>query len=125
MEWMKEGLKLLISHSDKEQNEFEKYNSMLVLSRIRLISLANIFLSIFWASMDWTIINNGADHIYSVTLISMHMISVVVSAVFLIFYKRVICKGENENFRIISITSKIYVLVLVLFSGHENRDTLQ
>lgn len=117
MEWMKEGLKLLISHSDKEQNEFEKYNSMLVLSRIRLISLANIFLSIFWASMDWTIINNGADHIYSVTLISMHMISVVVSAVFLIFYKRVICKGENENFRIISITSKIYVFLYILFGA--------
>ena len=115
MEYMKEVLKLLISRSDKEQNEFEKYNSMLVLSRIRLISLANIFLSIFWAYMDWRIINNGADYIYSVTLISMHTISVVVSAMFLIFYRRVICKSENNNFRIISITSKIYVFLYILF----------
>lgn len=117
MEWMKEGLKLLISRSDKEQKEFEKYNSMLVLSRIRLISLANIFLSAFWAYMDWTIINHGADPIYSVTLISMHIISVVVSAVFLIFYKWVIRKKENKNFRIISITSKVYVFLYILFGA--------
>ena len=52
MEWIKEGLKLLISSSDKEQIEFEKYNSLLVLSRIRLISQATIFLAIFWAYMD-------------------------------------------------------------------------
>lgn len=117
MEWMREELKLLISCSGKEQNEFEKYNSMLVLSRIRLISLANIFLSIFWAYMDWTIIKNGADYIYSVTLISMHVISVVASAMFLIFYRCVICNRENNNFYIISITSKIYVFLYILFGA--------
>lgn len=117
MEWMKEGLKLLIIRSGKEQNEFEMYNSMLVLSRIRLISLANIFLSVFWAYMDWTIINNGADHIFSVTLISMHIISVVVSALFLIFYRWVICKRGKQNFHIISITSKIYVFLYILFGA--------
>lgn len=117
MECMKEGLKLLISRSDKEQNEFEKYNNMLVLGRIRLISLANIFLSIFWAYMDWTIINNGADHIYSVTLISMHAISVVISAMFLIFYRWVIRKEDNKNSRIISITSKVYVFLYILFGA--------
>lgn len=117
MELMREGLRLLISPSHKEQNEFDKYNDMLVLSRIRLISLASIFLSVFWAYMDWVIINNGANHIYSVTLISMHIISVVVSAVFLIFYRYVICKRENNNFRIISITSKIYVFLYILFGA--------
>ena len=117
MEWMKDGLKLLISCSGKEKSEFEKYNSMLVLSRIRLISLANIFLSFFWAYMDWTIINSGADYIYSITLISMHVISVVVSAKFLIFYRWVICNRENNNFYIISITSKIYVFLYILFGA--------
>lgn len=117
MEYMREGLKLLISRSDKEQDEFEKYNSMLVLSRIRLISLANIFLSIFWALMDWMIINNGADHIYSVALISMHIIIVVLSAMFLIFYRWVIHNRENENFHIISIASKIYVFLYIFFGA--------
>lgn len=117
MEWMKEGLKLLISHSRKEQDEFEKYNSMLVLSRIRLISIANICLSVFWAYMDWTIINNGANRIYSVTLIVMHMISVAVSALFLIFYKWVSGKSENKSFRIIYITSKTYVFLYILFGA--------
>lgn len=117
MEWMKEGLKLLISRSGKEQNEFEKYNSMLVLSRIRLISFANIFLSVFWAYMDWTIINNGANQLYSVTLVVMHMISVVVSGVFLILYKWIILKKENKNFRIIFVTSKIYVFLYILFGA--------
>lgn len=94
MEWMREGLKLLISRSDKEQKEFEKYNSLLVLSRIRMISLADIFLLIFGACMDWIIVKNGVDRIYSVTLIVMHIISVVASAAFLIFYNLAISKRE-------------------------------
>ncbi|SHO44725.1 sensor domain-containing diguanylate cyclase [Anaerocolumna xylanovorans] len=117
MEWMKEGLKLLISRSDKEQKEFEKYNSLLVLSRIRLISLAAIFLSIFWAYMDWTIIKNGADGIYSVTLVVMHIISVAASAAFLIFYRRITGKRKNKNYRIIYNTLKIYVFLYILFGA--------
>lgn len=117
MEWMKEGLKLLISRSGKDQKEFEKYNNMLVLSRIRLISLANIFLSGFWAYMDWAIIKNGAGQIYSVTLIVMHIISVIASAAFLIFYKWVIRRGENKNFRVIYMTSEIYVFLYILFGA--------
>lgn len=117
MEWIKEGLRLLVSRSGKEQKEFEEYNSMLVLNRIRLISLANIFLSVFWAYMDWTIINNGADRIYGVTLITMHTISEVVSVLFLIFYKWVLDRRENANYRIIYITSKIYVFLYILFGA--------
>lgn len=117
MEWIKEGLRLLISRSNEEQKEFEKYNSMLVLNRIRLISLANIFLSIFWAYMDVTIINNGADRRYSATLIAMHIISVVVSAVFLIFYKWVFVKRKSTSYRIIYITSRIYVFLYILFGA--------
>ncbi len=116
MEWMKEGLKLLISRSGIEQKEFEKYNSLLVLSRIRLISLADIFLSVFWAYMDWSIVNNGAGGIYSVTLIVMHIISVVASAAFLIFYNRVAGKRE-KNYRIIYNAAKIYVFLYILFGA--------
>ncbi len=112
-----EGLKLLISHSEEEEKEFEKYNSMLVLSRIRLISMAAIFLSIFWMYMDQTIIKNGADWLYCITLIGMHSISVVISVLFLIFYKWVIGRGEYQNYHIITVTTKIYVFSYILFGA--------
>lgn len=115
MEWMKEEFKLLINHSDKEEKEFEKYNSLLVLSRIRLISLANIFLSFFWAYMDWEIVKNGADRRYSITLITMHLLSVVVSVMFLIYYKW--ATRRNRNYNIIYISLKVYVFLYILFGA--------
>lgn len=116
MEWIKEGLKLLISRSDKEQLEFEKYNSLLVLRRIRLISLATIFLSVFWACMDWIIIDKGADRIYTTTLIVMHTISEVASAAFLIFYRRITANAK-KNYRTIFIVIKVYVFLYILFGA--------
>jgi len=47
----------------------------------------------------------------------MHVISVVASAMFLIFYRWVLCNRENNNFYIISITSKIYVFLYILFGA--------
>jgi hypothetical protein len=117
MEWIKEGLTLLIGHFDNEQKEFEKYNSLLVLSRIRLISLATIFLSFFWIYMDWKIINNGADRIYVVALIVMHMICISTSVLFLICYHRVIGTKENRNYRIIYFFSKVYVFLYILIGA--------
>ncbi len=116
MEWIKEGLKLLISRSDKEQKEFEKYNSLLVLSRIRLISFATIFLSVFWAYMDWVIINKGAGRTYTTTLLVMHIISEAASVAFLIFYHQVTVK-EKKNYRNILLVLKIYVFLYILFGA--------
>lgn len=117
MEWIKEGLKFLIGRSGEEQKEFEIYNSLLVLNRIRLISLADIFLSIFWAYMDWIIVKGDANRIFCVTLIVMHIISVIASAMFLIFYNRVNGEKENKNYRVIYIVLKIYVFLYILFGA--------
>jgi diguanylate cyclase (GGDEF)-like protein/PAS domain S-box-containing protein len=117
MGWMREGLKLLVSHSGAEQKEFEKYNNMLVLSRIRLISLANMFLTVFWTYMDAVIVNSGADEVYSKTLILMHSISIAASAAYLFFYHRVNGKKENTDYRLISKVSKIYVFLYILFGA--------
>ncbi|WFR59021.1 diguanylate cyclase [Anaerocolumna sp. AGMB13025] len=117
MGWMREGLKLLISHSGADQEEFENYNSMLVLSRIRLISLADIFLSVFWACMDLLIVYNGADEVYSITLILLHSISIAVSVAFLFFYRRVMGKKEHTDYRLISKVSKIYVFLYIFFGA--------
>lgn len=117
MEWMKEGIKILINRSDKQQKEFEKYNGLLVLSRIRLISLTVLFLPIFWIYMDRAIIKNGADRIFSTTLIAMHIISVIASAAFLICYNRIAGKRGNKNYRIIFITLRVYVFLYILFGA--------
>lgn len=117
MKWIKKGLKLLVNYSGEEQREFEKYNSLMVLTRIQLISLAAIFLSVFWVCVDWTIIKNGADKIYSQTLITMHIISIAASAGFLFFYNRITDRGKIKNYRILYISLKTYVFLYILFGA--------
>ncbi|MFT4144916.1 MAG: diguanylate cyclase [Mobilitalea sp.] len=117
MEWIKEGLKLFVSRSSKEQKEFEKYNSQVVLGRIRLISMATLCLTIFWVYLDWTIIKSGADRIYTTTLIVMHAICVITSAAFLIFYKWIVQKKGNKYYRITSFIIKLYVFLYILFGA--------
>ncbi|HHV08795.1 MAG TPA: diguanylate cyclase [Clostridiales bacterium] len=116
MKWMKEGFKLLISRSDKEQKEFKQYNNLMVFSRIRLISIATICLAAFWAYMDWIIIKNGADRIYGETLIVLHSICVVISAAFIVFYNRIKDKNEKVKYPILDIVLKVYVF-LYIFIG--------
>lgn len=115
MEWIKKIVNVFINHTDKEQKEFEKYNNQQVLSRIRLISIATLFVSIFWIYMDWIIIKNGADKIYSVTLIVMHILSEAISVAFLIFYNRLNGMGENKNYRIVYALVKLYVFLYIFF----------
>ncbi|WP_180272652.1 diguanylate cyclase domain-containing protein [Konateibacter massiliensis] len=117
MEWIKEGLKLLINSSGEEQKEFEKYNNRLVLNRIRIISFAILLLSIFWIYMDRTIIQSGADKIFSVMLVVMHIISIVASVLFLIFYKWIAGKEGHNKDRIIRIVLKTYVFLYILFGA--------
>lgn len=117
MEWIKEGLKFLKSYTDDDQKEFEIYNSLMVLSRIRLISLATLFLSVFFACLDWNIVRSGADRIYCITLIVMHIISAFASALFLIFYNKIIGKGGKKNYRIICTVPKVYVFLYILYGA--------
>ncbi|MDF2511088.1 MAG: diguanylate cyclase/phosphodiesterase with sensor [Herbinix sp.] len=105
---------LLISRPDKEQEEFERHNSQVVLSRIRLISLATVCLGIFWAYMDWIIIKNGVNRAYGQTLIAGHIISVAASAMILIFYKRLVDMSGNHNYPILYFILKLYVFFYIL-----------
>lgn len=114
MNWMKEQIKLLKSCSAKKQKEFERHNSQVVLGRIRIISLATIFLSFFWVYMDWVIVKNGADRIYSITLISGHIISVAASVAIVIFYNKLIDIGNNNNSPVLCRVLKLYVFLYIL-----------
>lgn len=114
MNWMKEEIKLFKSCSVKEQKEFERYNSQVVLGRIRIISLATIFLSSFWVYMDWVIVKNGAGRIYSVTLISGHIISVAASVAIVIFYNKLIDMKKNDKYPILCRVLKLYVFLYIL-----------
>jgi diguanylate cyclase (GGDEF)-like protein/PAS domain S-box-containing protein len=114
MGWIKEGIKFLISRSSKEQKEFEQQNSQLVLGRIRLISLATICFSLFWLYMDYTFLKNGSDRSYVITLVFGHIISVVVSAVILIFYKKLNSMKQNEKYPKFYCILKLYVFLYIL-----------
>ena len=114
MEWIKKGFMLFISRSDKEQEEFERHNSKVVLSRIRLISLATVCLGIFWAYMDWIIIKNGVNQIYGQTLIAGHIVSVLASAIILIFYRRLVNMSGNHNYPVLYLIIKLYVFLYIL-----------
>lgn len=114
MRWIKEALQLLRYRSSQEQKEFDQYNNLLVLARIRVISWAAMFLPIFWIYMDWTFIQSGADRNYSVTLIILHCISVFVSAIILIFYEKII---DNKNHRALFFITKTYVFLYILFGA--------
>ncbi len=114
MNWMKEQLKLLKGCSAKEQREFERHNGQVVLGRIRIISLATIFLSFFWVYMDWIIVKNGAAKIYSIILISGHIISVAASVAIVIFYNKLIDMGKNNKYPILCRVLKLYVFLYIL-----------
>lgn len=117
MKWLKEDYKFLTGRSDKEQNEFEKYNNMFVIDRIRWISIGTVFLSFFFAYVDWIIIKNGTDRTYTFTLIVMHIICVAASGLFLVFYKWVMGMASDRKYLIISNAIKIYAFLYVLFGA--------
>ena len=114
MEWMREGINFLISSSSEEQKEFAQYNSQLVLGRIRLISFATICCSLFWLTMDYTIVKSDADRGYVTTLIAGHVISVVISAAILLFYRKLSAMRMNEKYPIMYFVLKLYVFFYIL-----------
>ncbi|ROR23969.1 PAS domain S-box-containing protein/diguanylate cyclase (GGDEF)-like protein [Mobilisporobacter senegalensis] len=115
MEWIREGLKLLaIKYNDQNKLDFEKYNSLLVLGRIRIISMATIVMAFYFMYFDYMAVRNGADKVYTKTLITAHMISVAASILFLLFYKRIIREDNKKNYKVITTIPKIYVFLYVL-----------
>ncbi len=117
MEWIKEELKLFKIHQEKDQKEFEAYNALLILGRIKIVSLYVIVLSLFWAYMDWKIIQNGADKIYSTTLVVMHVVCVVISILFLIFYEHMVKRKKAKNNQILFLCLHLYVFLYILFGA--------
>ncbi len=115
MKWIVEELKLLVKRFGEEQKEFEQYNSLLVLSRIRLISYAAMYISFFWVYMDWKFWINGAGPSYLLTLIVMHIASVIASAAFLVLYNKYLVKSTNPY--LLFYSARIYVFLYILYGA--------
>jgi diguanylate cyclase (GGDEF)-like protein/PAS domain S-box-containing protein len=110
----------------KEQLEFESYNSLIVLSRMKLISAAVVLLSFLFIYFDWTVVRIGTDKVYQVTLISMHLICLLASVIFLIFYKPIVKHtkdGKGFIYTIPKVYFFLYVLVGALSSVNSQRYT--
>jgi diguanylate cyclase (GGDEF)-like protein/PAS domain S-box-containing protein len=113
MEVLREVLKLKTVSFDKESKELDKYNSLLVLDRMKIIAQATILMSIFWTYMDWMIVKNGANKAYCYTLIALHITCVVASAILIIISKRIKAIVDNEKHNMLNITVKIYVFIYI------------
>lgn len=101
----------------KEQIDFERYNSLIVLSRIKLISTAVVFLSFLFIYFDWTIVRIGTDRSYQNTLICMHLFCLIASALFLIFYKQIVRSAREGKQRFACYISQIYFFLYVLIGA--------
>ncbi len=85
MGMLSENIQFLFGKYLKNSSEeFERYNIILVLKRIKVISIATIFMSVIFYLFDYISAKNGADNLYITTILILHTICVVFSAVFLI-----------------------------------------
>lgn len=115
MDWIKEGFKLLFRFFGKSPKEFERYNNLLVLGRIRLISLGTILMSVNFAYMDYKIFERIGRAVYFNTLVIMHVICVMASVIFLLLYNWIIGKNGKKNDRIICHVPRVYFFLYILF----------
>lgn len=114
MNWLNEKTKRLKRYFGQEQHEFEQHNSRIVLSRIRIISLATICFALFWIYMDYTIAKNGAASNYIITLVVVHVICVAVSMAIVAFYNPLVSMIKSEKYSVLYRLIKAYVFLYIL-----------
>ncbi len=117
MRWIKDSFKFFINTSkkaDKIYIDFEQYNNLLVLSRIRTISIAAICMAVPFLYFDLIVIKNITDKIYKITIMSLHVTSVVASILYLIFYKQISKRDAWDKFNITAVTPRVYAFLYVL-----------
>ncbi|MDF2802722.1 MAG: diguanylate cyclase/phosphodiesterase with sensor [Anaerocolumna sp.] len=110
---LKKGINTLSKkHHIKSEVEFEKYNNLLVLGRIRIISLATIFMGIIFYSFDYITAKNGVDKMYITTIVILHTVCILFSLIYLFVHSK-ITKNNNYN-KLISLVPVIYTFLYVL-----------
>lgn len=94
--------------------DYEKHNNRMVLSRIRIISYATVFMGIIFFWFDYITAKSGADTRYIRTIIILHTICVAGSLLFLTLYKKIIDWSHKKNSRLLSMVPASYVFLYVL-----------
>lgn len=113
MGWIKDNFRFFISKkTDKLYMDFEEYNNLLVLNKIKLISIATVCATLFFLYFDLIIVKNGVDKTFKMTLISMHLVCVAASIIYLVFYERIIRENPGK-FNLIEIIPRVYTFLYI------------
>lgn len=114
MEPRKEDVEFLSNKYDRNSHkEFEKYNSLLVFARIRIICIATVFAGVLFYCFDYITARNGADQTYIKTLIILHTICIVGSLLYLYCYKKIINFQVDKRYKLVLTATVIYVFLYV------------
>lgn len=114
MGMLSKSLQVLFRKYFKNSNiEFERHNNILVLKRIRVISIATIFMSILFYLFDYITAMNGADKLYITTIVMLHTACVVASVLFLIINKKILNKKGLSRYGLHAVIASIYVFLYV------------
>lgn len=114
MRWINDNIGFFINKKPNiSYRDFEDYNNLLMLNRIRIISIAVISMAPFFLYFDLLIIRDGVDKIFKLTIISIHLTGVFLSIIYLIFYKKIVAKSSSNRYNLISMIPKIYIFLYV------------
>ena len=123
MNWIKEVVDLIkFDSKDKMYTSFSNYINLLVLKRIRLISTTVLIFSPLFLIYDILLIYSGANHQYTVFLMLVHGICLLVSSLYLLYYKIIIGNEKLVSY-LPMVYSFLYVLIGALSSINSQRLT--
>lgn len=113
MKWIKEITDLFKFELSNRTNEnFTNYYNLLVMKRIRLISIGVFILTPFFLYYDNLLIIKGAKFDFTLFLIIGHAFCLLVSGLYLLFYNKLIKKNI-----LMHLVPKIYTFLYVLIGA--------
>lgn len=95
------------------KKEIENINCNLGLQRIRVLSLSLLVVALLYFYADCVIFIGVEDKIFKVTLFSIHIISVISSILFLVFYKQLLAHRWGIRFSMLIVRSYIFFTLLI------------
>lgn len=106
-------IKLNMYNISRYKKEIVSMNCTLGLQHIRLISLSLLVIALLYFYADCVVFIGVEDKIFKATLFSIHIISVISSIVFLLFYKQLLAHRWGIRFSMFIVRSYIFFTLLI------------
>lgn len=95
-------------------NNFEDENNLVILNRIKLVSIINLILSFYYVYANLKLFKDISDRGYIWTIIIIQSLGCILSIIYLFIYNHYLCLHDHKNKQFVSI---ILRLLPVLFLG--------